>query len=329
MVSDAVAIIGAGHWGRNHVRNFAKLGALRTICDFSAQVLDQFAPDYPDVMRTGDLASVLADPAIRGVVIATPAETHGDIAARAMAAGKDVLIEKPICLDLDQANALADQAKSAGRILMVGHLLHYHPAFQAMLKTLQSGRLGQLRYVYSQRLALGKIRSEENALWSFAPHDIAMILALTGTMPDRVASHGGAYVNPQIADTTLSYFYFPSGVQAHIHVSWLHPYKDQRLVVVGSEAMAVFNDVAPGTEKLQLFAHRVSWDGELSSIERGTAVPIEYDMAQEPLAQECRHFLDCMRTRTPPVSDAQEAIRVLRVLTACQSSLEGGGMQVP
>jgi UDP-2-acetamido-3-amino-2,3-dideoxy-glucuronate N-acetyltransferase len=208
-------------------------------------------------------------------------------------------------------------------VLMVGHLLLYHPAFVALRALVHAGRIGALRYVYSNRVSLGRLRREENALWSFAPHDFSMILALAGAMPDRVSANGGSYLAHGVADTTLSHMHFPGGVQAHVFVSWLHPYKDQRLVVVGADGMAVFNDVADGADKLLLYPHRAQWDGDVPVVEKVAAEPIAY-APDEPLGRECAHFLDCCATGARPLSDAAEGLRVLAVLDACQRSLVQG-----
>jgi UDP-2-acetamido-3-amino-2,3-dideoxy-glucuronate N-acetyltransferase len=206
---------------------------------------------------------------------------------------------------------------------MVGHLLLYHPAFRALARLFGSGALGELRYVYANRASLGRIRREENALWSFAPHDISMILALAGRMPTSVACSGGNYLAQGVADTTLSHLDFGGDLQAHIFVSWLHPYKDHRLVVIGSEAMAVFDDVAAGPEKLCLFRHKAGWQGEVPVINKAEAEPVPYEDA-EPLRLECEAFLEAISSGTRPPSDADEGIRVLRVLDACQRALSSG-----
>ncbi len=318
-----VGVIGAGHWGRNLLRNFHALGALAAYCDVRAEARREVAGLYPRARAHSDPAEILADSEIDAVVIATPAVTHGELAARALEAGKHVFVEKPICLDLAEGEALGRLADRKGLVLMVGHLLLYHPAFLSLERLAGEGRLGTLRYIYSNRLSLGRIRREENALWSFAPHDISMILGLTGAMPEKVTSNGGAYLSPTVADTSLSHLSFADGMQAHIFVSWLHPYKDHRMVVVGSEAMAVFHDVAAGPEKLLLYPHAVGWDGDLPSVDRATAEPVPYG-DEEPLALECRHFLDCVESGGRPRSDAAEGLRVLRVLDACQRSLAAG-----
>jgi len=208
-------------------------------------------------------------------------------------------------------------------VLMVGHLLLYHPAFQTLLARVRAGDLGELRYLYSNRLSLGKIRREENALWSFAPHDISMILQIAGAMPEEVVATGGQYLHPGIADTTLSHLRFPGNVQAHVYVSWLHPFKDQRLVVIGDKAMLVFDDVMPAPDKLLLYRHGLGWDGDLPVVSKAEAEPIAFE-AIEPLRNECRTFLDAVAGGLAPISDAEEGIRVLRVLDACQRAIVAG-----
>lgn len=315
-----VAAIGLGHWGKNLVRNLHALGALSAMHDVAPELRRQFAQLYPGVRVFDGFDGILADAAIAGVVIATPAATHGMLVRRALEAGKHVFVEKPLCLDVSEARELAALARRGGRVLMVGHLLLYHPAFRALHAAYEAGRLGRLRYIYSTRLSLGKIRREENALWSFAPHDISMILQLTGALPRQVVARGGQFLYPNVADTTLSHMTFDGGVQAHIFVSWIHPYKDQRLVVVGEDAMAVFNDVSPGAAKLQLYPHKARWDGEVPFVFQAKAEPIPYESA-EPLRRECEAFLAAISGGPVPPSNAEEGIGVLRVLDACQTAL--------
>jgi UDP-2-acetamido-3-amino-2,3-dideoxy-glucuronate N-acetyltransferase len=318
-----LAVVGSGYWGKNLVRNFAALGALAAIVEVDPAARAVQAAAHPAADATGDLDAVLARRDIDAVAIATPAETHGRIAAACLAAGKHVFVEKPLCLDLAEAGRLSADAAARGLTLMVGHVLLYHPAFAALRAAVAAGRIGRLRYVYSNRLSLGKIRTEENALWSFAPHDISMILALTGGLPERVATHGGAYLSPGIADSTVSYLSFAEGVQAHIFVSWLHPYKDHRMVVIGSDGMIVFDDTAGGPGKLQLYRHVVNVAGPVPTVDKVPGEPLAYEAA-EPLARECAHFLDCVANGTTPLSDGREGIGVLRVLDACQRALVAG-----
>lgn len=320
----AVAVIGAGHWGRNLLRNFAALDALAAFYDSDPANLETARQSYPTARACPDFDAILADPIIDAVVIATPAATHGALTQQALRAGKHVFVEKPLCLDLAEGREIEALAKSSKRTLMVGHLLLYHPAFIALQAFIAQGRIGTLRYIYSNRTSLGRIRREENAFWSFAPHDLSMILALVHDMPTQVVCAGSGWLLPNVADTTLTHLTFAQNLQAHVFVSWLHPYKEHRMVVVGSEGMVVFDDVQPGAGKLAFYPHKVGWDGNLPSLDRAQAQPIPYD-ADEPLAQECRHFLDCLRTGAAPRSDAKQARQVLAILDAGQRSLVAGG----
>jgi len=319
-----VAVVGTGHWGKNLARNFHALGALAAICETDAAARAAQSALYPEAVALDSIDAALADPTVAAVAIATPAATHGALVSKALTAGKHVFVEKPLCLDVAEGAALGKQAAEDGLTLMVGHLLLYHPAFQALKAAVAEGRLGKLRYMVSNRLSLGKIRREENALWSFAPHDISMILQLAGgVLPSRVVSNGGTYLSPEVADTTLSHLTFGEGLQAHLFVSWLHPYKNQELVVIGEKAMAVFDDVTKGEGKLMLYPHQVGWEGEIPAINKAEGVPIPYGDA-EPLRNECAHFLDCVATGRAPNSNAEEGLRVLTVLDACQRSLSSG-----
>jgi UDP-2-acetamido-3-amino-2,3-dideoxy-glucuronate N-acetyltransferase len=297
-----------------------ELGSLSIMYDTSAAARGEFSANYPTVAMALGLEEIWSDPSITAVMIATPAATHGKLVGAALSAGKHVFVEKPLCLDLAEAARHATRARAHGRILMVGHLLHYHPAFTALSAAVHAGVLGKLRYIHSNRLSLGRIRREENALWSFAPHDISMILQLAGRMPLSVACSGGQFLSEGVADTTLSHLDFGAALQAHIFVSWLHPYKDHRLVVIGSDAMAVFDDVEPGPKKLLLYRHKAEWSGDLPVVSKAEAEPIPYDEA-EPLRLECEAFLSAIRGESRPPSDAEEGIRVLRVLDACQRAL--------
>jgi UDP-2-acetamido-3-amino-2,3-dideoxy-glucuronate N-acetyltransferase len=317
-----VAVIGAGYWGKNLVRNFSALGVLGAICDVDPARVAALVAAHPEA-RNATADGVLDDPGINAVAIATPAATHGALARRALDAGKHVFVEKPLCLDLEEASDLGSIARRRGLVLMVGHMLLYHPAYVSLRETVFSGGIGTLRYVYSTRLSLGKIRREENALWSFAPHDISMILDLVGRLPERLTASGAAFLSAGVADTTLSHLDFGKGLQAHVFVSWLHPFKDHRMVVVGSEGMIVFDDVLTGPQKLRLYRHKVEWNGEIPAVSKADAEHLPYDDA-EPLGVECRHFLTAISGGGQPRSDAAEGIRVLKVLDACQRSLACG-----
>ena len=324
--SSNIAVIGAGYWGINHVRNFYELGALRIVCDASDAMLAKVRDRYRGILTSTDPKAALDDRGIKAVVIATPAETHSTLAALSLEAGKDVLVEKPLTLDIGEGERLVQQAEEHAAILMVGHLLEYHPAVLRLRELIESGELGELRYIYSNRLNLGKVRREENILWSFAPHDIAIILRLVGASPTCVSAIGGAYLQPSIADVTVTNIEFPTGVRAHIFVSWLHPYKEQRLVVVGSKQMAVFDDVRTDA-KLVIYDHGVEIvNGE--PVTRKNEGIAEGLANEEPLRRQCLQFIESIRTRRRPLTDGESGLRVLRVLDAAERSLADGGRPI-
>jgi predicted dehydrogenase len=318
-----VAVIGCGYWGKNLVRNFHQLGALALVVDATEAGRAKARELAPDVPVVEDIQAAL-DSDVQGVVIATPAETHFALVKRALLADKDVFVEKPMALTYEQGRELVLLARARERILLVGHVLEYHPAIVKLLSLIEQGELGKVRYIYSNRLSLGKIRREENILWSFAPHDIAVILRLTGGMPFQVSATGGAYVQPNIADVTVTNLLFDNGVRAHIFVSWLHPFKEQRLVVIGSKKMASFDDVS---KRLVLYDQRVEWQKGQPEPIKGEGELVDFPDA-EPLKQECRAFLDAIMTRQPPVTRGESGLRVLRVLQAAQRSLVTNGEPV-
>ncbi|MBI3610059.1 MAG: Gfo/Idh/MocA family oxidoreductase [Nitrospirae bacterium] len=315
-----VAVIGTGYWGKNLVRNFYDLRVLVGICDSDESKLHTFKKQYPECLSFKSYEQVLKNNAIRALAIATPAETHGDLVRRALLAGKDVFVEKPLCLSIEEGQELVTLAKERGCVLMVGHLLWYHPAILKLKELIYAGELGRIQYIYSSRLNLGKIRREENILWSFAPHDISVILGLLGEIPDGVQAQGGNYLHEKIADVTVTLLRFPSGVKAHLFVSWLHPFKEQRLIVVGDRKMAVFDDVEK-KDKLLLYPHCIDWKNHIPVANKAEAQPVPLE-AEEPLRAECLHFLECIRTRNRPTTDGEEGLRVLTVLQQCQEALE-------
>lgn len=320
-----IAVIGSGYWGKNLVRNFFELGALKTICDLDEKVLKDFKMNYPEVHTTTSFQEVLEDQDIDGVVIATPAVLHYKMVKEALNYGKDVFVEKPLSLDVKDGKELVKIAENSGNILMVGHILQYHPAVLKLHEMIKEGELGKIQYIYSNRLNLGKFRTEENILWSFAPHDISVILMLLNEMPRGLTSHAGTYLSKNVADVTLTTMNFPSGVKAHIFVSWLHPYKEQKLVVVGSKKMAVFNDVSD--EKLFLYPHEIEWVNRVPVPQMKDAIVVEIEM-KEPLKEECGHFIECIELRDNPKTDGREGLRVLEILQASQESLEKNGENV-
>jgi len=321
-----VAVVGCGYWGKNLVRVFEALRALHLICESNEKVLSEFQQQYPNARATSRYQDVLADPQIQAVVLATPAETHAELAEQALQAGKDVFVEKPLALNYREGANLVELAERRGAILMVGHLLEYHPAIVQLQQLIQSGELGALNYLYSNRLNLGKVRREENILWSFAPHDIAVVLRLIGNMPLAVSAFGGAYLQPQIADVTLTTLHFPDDVRAHIFVSWLHPYKEQKLVVVGDKKMAVFDDVIKDG-KLKIYDKRIEWVGEQPKPKQVSETTL-YLPEAEPLRLECEHFVQCVKERSRPRTDGASGLRVLQVLEAAQQSLNQGGVPI-
>lgn len=257
-------------------------------------------------------------------MIATPAETHYELACRVIDAGKDLFVEKPMTIEVGEARDLVRRAERADRLLMVGHLLEYHPAILKLRELIEAGELGDIRYLVSNRLNLGKIRTRENALWSFAPHDISVILRLVGQRPFEVVATGGSYVTPNIADVTVTQLLFDGGVRAHVFVSWLHPFKEQRLIVVGSRKMASFCDI---TKELVLHDQRVDWEAGAPVPVKGEGTAIAFS-DEMPLTAECAHFLDCIATRTPPRTDGHNGLRVLELLHAAQRSLVTNGRPV-
>jgi UDP-2-acetamido-3-amino-2,3-dideoxy-glucuronate N-acetyltransferase len=323
-----IAVVGSGYWGKNLVRNFNELGALHTICDSNPETLRCFKEKYPDKEFQTSFDAVLQNADITAVVIATPAETHFELAKKALLAGKHVFVEKPLALTVSEAEQLRQLAIQHNLKLMVGHILLYHPAIIKLKKIINSGELGKINYIYSNRLNLGKFRSEENILWSFAPHDISVILYLLEEMPTQVLAQGGNYLNQDVADVTMSVLSFKSGVKGHVFVSWLHPSKEQRLVVVGDKRMAVFDDtLAEG--KLKIHDKGVEWVNRQPVPRKNEAqaqiIPID---TCEPLKAECAHFLDAIESEKTIKTDASNGIQVLKVLKACQESLENQGAVV-
>jgi len=321
-----IGIIGCGYWGKHLVRNFHQLGALNAICDVNPACLQEHLLRYEGIQGFDDPQKMLSDSEISAVVIASPAETHYRLAKKALLAGKDVFVEKPLALKAREGEDLVALAEWSKRILMVGHLLEYHFGILKLKEWVKSGQLGQIHYIYSNRLNLGKVRREENILWSFAPHDISILLTLTGEMPIEVNASGGNYLQAGIADVTVTTMLFPGGTRAHIFVSWLHPFKEHKLVVIGSRKMAVFND-AVSEGKLRIYDKGIEWvNGD--PLPRETSETILYYPEGEPLRNECLHFLEAVEKRSRPRTDGYSGLRVLHILEACQDSMENAGVTV-
>jgi predicted dehydrogenase len=320
-----VAVVGLGYWGPNLARNFAAIDGceLTWLCDGSEPVRAKLSDSFPGVRSSGEIDELLADPELDAVVLATPVPTHAELAARVLESGKHCFVEKPLATTVADAQQAVDAAEKAGRILMVGHLLEYHPAVTRLKQLLEAGELGSLYYVYGNRVNLGKLRAEENALWSLGAHDVSVVLHLIGEEPVECSAHGESYVRGGIQDVVFCYLRFPSGQVAHLHLSWLDPHKERRITVVGSKRMATFDDMR--TEG-KLTVYDKGFDEDASSwgeyITRAGESFSPRLANAEPLRLECEHFVECIRENRTPRSDGYSGLRVVRVLEALQRSLE-------
>jgi UDP-2-acetamido-3-amino-2,3-dideoxy-glucuronate N-acetyltransferase len=320
-VERRIAVIGTGCWGRDLVRTFAELGALRAVCDSDPARLATMPNGT--VKHHGYSEDCLADPDVSAVVIATPAVSHFELVRAALRADKDVFVEKPLALTFRDGQELVRTAAGMGRILMVGNVLRYHPAICRLKDMIDAGELGRVEYICSNRLSVAQPRAEENILWSFAPYEVSVILGLLGEQPLAASCQGGDYLSRGVSDVTISQFVFAGGVRAQIFVSRLRPFQEQRLVVVGSDQMAVFDEAAP--DRLVTYP-RGDWKNSPAGAGDTTGEPVAIDPT-EPMKAECLAFLDSLETRRPPVTDGDEELRVLEVLDACERSLSGDGMR--
>jgi predicted dehydrogenase len=320
-----VGVVGLGYWGPNLARNFAAIAGceLTWLCDESIEARDRLSPSFPGARATGELQDLLNDPALDAVILATPVPTHAALAIRVAEAGKHCFVEKPLATTAVDAEAAVAAAERAGRILMVGHLLEYHPAVDRLKELIAGDELGALYYVYGNRLNLGKLRAEENALWSLGAHDVSVILHLIGEEPVECSAHGESYVRAPVQDVVFCFLRFPSGIVAHLHLSWLDPHKERRLTVVGARRMATFDDMLLDgkltvydkgfDEDAHTWGEYITRSGESFSPQITNA---------EPLRIECEHFIDCIRQGATPRSDGHSGLRVVRVLERLQHSLE-------
>ncbi|HEY6194540.1 MAG TPA: Gfo/Idh/MocA family oxidoreductase [Candidatus Eisenbacteria bacterium] len=329
-----IAVVGTGDWGANLVRNFAGLPGSRlvSVCDADPQRLAKTAAQYPGVRAVGDVSEVARDPEVQGVVVAASAPSHYPLAKALLEAGKDVFVEKPLALEVPHAEELCRLAKAKGRVLMVGHLLLYHPGVQYLNKMVRDGQIGDLLYIYCQRVNLGKVRKDENALWSFAPHDLSVILHLMDQEPVDVAARGAAFLQPGVEDVVFVDLRFASGQSAHVHVSWLDPHKLRKFTVVGTQKMMVFDDME-ASEKIKVYDKGVDRAGQVVSYGdaltvRSGDILIPKISLQEPLRLECLHFVECVRERKRPLTDGLGGLRVVKVLDAAQRSLKSGGQPI-
>ena len=329
----SIGVVGLGYWGPNLARNFARLpdAELRYACDLDVANHERFRAALPTTTFTTELDDLLGDDGLDAVVVATSAPTHHRLGMEVLRAGKHLFVEKPLALTSPHARELVDLARATDRRLMVGHLLRFHPAFQKVKELADGGELGRVLYLYCNRLNFGKVRADENALWSLAPHDISLALALAGERPSEVSARGESYLRPGVEDVVFGYLKFPSGLMAHLHLSWLDPHKRRMLTVVGTEKMVVFDDTETDRkvtvyEKASLPSRFESW-GEFQNLRSGD-VHIPRIAASEPLSLECQAFVDAVRSGREPLASGEEGLAVVEVLEALQRSLEDGGAAV-
>jgi predicted dehydrogenase len=328
-----IAVVGAGAWGKNHIRVFSELPNvyLKYVCDSDPSRLSRLQKLYPQSKMVENINPILKDQEVKGIVIASSAISHFHLAKEALLTGKDVLVEKPMALNVKDAEEMANIAGDRGRILMVGHLLIYHPVFDRLKEMIDSGELGKVHYIYTQRVNLGIIRQDENALWSFAPHDLSVILKLFGETPTVVSANGESYIQKDIEDVVFLSLHFADGRMANIHLSWLDPHKVRKVTIVGSKKMVVFDDME-ASEKLKIYDKGVgslSYDsyGEYLSLRFGDITIPNVKMV-EPLRAEAEHFLRCIETRENPKTAATDGLEVVKILVAAQESLKQKGTPI-
>jgi predicted dehydrogenase len=326
-----IGVVGLGYWGPNLARNFAALPdcQLAWCCDASPEARARLEPQFPGTRFAEDLGQLLADPALDAIAVATPVPAHAEIAIRVLEAGKHCFVEKPLAQSVADAERVVAAAQRSGRILMVGHLLEYHPGVRKLKELADSGELGErIYYIYGNRLNLGKLRADENALWSLGAHDVSVVLALAGEEPREVAAHGESYVREGIEDVVFCFLRFPSGLSAHLHLSWLDPHKERRFTVVGSQRMATFDDMAV-EGKLTIYDKGFDEDSRTYGeyITRTGDIFVPRIPNVEPLRVECEHFVQCVRTGAEPRSDGASGLRVVRVLEQLQHSLEASARE--
>jgi len=320
-----VGVVGLGYWGPNLARNFDRLpGAQLTwLCDGSEAARERIGPSLPGARATADLDDLLGDPDLDAIAVATPVPTHAALADRVVAAGKHCFVEKPLARSVAEAERVVAAAREADRVLMVGHLLEYHPGLEKLGEYAAGGELGDIHYIYGNRLNLGKLRAEENALWSLGAHDVSVLLRLAGEEPYHCQAVGESYMRPGVEDVVFCYLRFPSGLAAHLHLSWLDPHKERRFTVVGSKKMATFDDMEL---ERKLTIYDKGFDEDFSSygeyIARSGDVHSPRVPNDEPLRIECAHFVECVREGRTPRSDGESGLRVVRVLEQLQSSLD-------
>lgn len=329
-----IGIVGVGSWGKNLARNYSQIPSanLRYLCDLDQSKLSKLAPLYQPETTTQNYQQLLDDAELHAIVIATEAPSHYTLCKQALMAGKDVYVEKPFVMASKQARELIELADAKSQVLMIGHLLEYHPVVEKLKALINAGELGDILYIYSQRLNLGTIRQDENALWNFAPHDISVIIYLLGSKPTDISARGQAYLQPGVEDVMFLTMNFNNRAMGHVHVSWLDPHKTRKITIVGSKRMAVFDDLEP-SEKLKIYdkgAHiNMDYDSYAEYVGlRFGDITAPYIKVGEPLRAECEHFLACIKNRSRPKSDGEDGFRVVEVLEAADRSLEQNGHPV-
>jgi len=321
MLDRKICVVGAGMWGMNHVRTLQSFGSLGAVVDSSLTRLENIKENYPDVSVYNDLSEAL-NGGYTGFTVATPAETHFEIASKIIEAGKHVLVEKPLTLNSMDAAVLNEQAKKMGVNLLVGHVLLFHPAFKKIKSMVEEGVIGELQYLYSNRLNLGKIRTEENVFWSLAPHDIALFQYLVEKTPNKITSRGMDILQGGIHDTTMTTIEYPGSIMGHIFVSWLHPFKEHRFVVIGSKGMIRFEDSAEG-KPLLFYDKTVLWENGIPKPVNGASWYVEYENSM-PLTEELKYFIKCAGGERAEIANGDSAVDVVKILEAASESLENG-----
>jgi predicted dehydrogenase len=329
-----IAQVGVGNWGKNLLRNFYTNPQVevKTICELDKGIREKVMREYPRVKATDEVGDILRDREIEAVVVATLPKTHYELVKECLLQGKHVFVEKPMVLKAEHGEDLVQLTEQKNRILMVGHILEYHPAFVKLKELMDSGELGEVYYIYSTRVNLGVVRDYESSMWSFAPHDISVVLMLIGNDPIRVVTTGQSYLRDGVEDVTFITLHFPDKKMAHIHVSWLDPHKIRKLTVVGSKKMAVVDDME-SSEKMRIYDKGVDFAGQYLSYGESLTlrlgdIQIPYIKIEEPLKIECQHFIDCILENKQPKSDGADGLRVAKVLEAAEQSLKGGGVPV-
>tara|TARA_Y200000002_G_scaffold369557_1_gene363825 strand:+ start:1911 stop:2882 length:972 start_codon:yes stop_codon:yes gene_type:complete len=316
-VKKKISVVGCGQWGKNLVRNFSELGGLFSVCDTDAKISKKYASQYK--VKESSFEEIINDPNIKGVALTVPAHLHASMAIEAMNKGKHVFVEKPLAMNVTEAELMIATAKKNNVKIMVGHLLQFHPIFNAIKKMVKNGEIGKLKYIYSNRLGFGKVRSQEDVIWSFAPHDISMILSLVDESPEFVRTNSAYVLQKNLADAATILMEFNSGLKSQISVSWINPYKEVKLIISGETAILVFDDTKPWNEKLAIYPYEVVSYKKNINLKKTYVKYLEIP-EEEPLKIECQHFLDVVEKNIKPITDGAEGLKVIKVLSAVSKS---------